>query len=99
MNATKQKAMNNDILRRTLGTLGGKVVITRGVSCLSEKKKNDLMNLVSDFNDFSEGNDPHGEHDFGQMILDETKYFFKIDDYQGSENLNRVMTIMRADEY
>lgn len=55
-------------------------------------------------------NDPYGEHDFGSLIVDGNKVFWKIDYYdKGMQyaspdpaNLSvtvRVMTIMLADEY
>ncbi len=62
--------------------------------------------------DFSEDNDPHGEHDFGGFDIHGVgKVFWKIDYYAdakcewGSEEPSditrcyRVLTIMRAEEY
>ena len=62
------------------------------------------------FKAFSAGNDPHGEHDFGNFEVEGENYFFKIDYYSpdlegGSEDpadpkkTTRVLTIMRAEEY
>ena len=60
--------------------------------------------------DFTEDNDPHGEHDFGSFELAGRKFFWKIDYYDanmefGSEDpadpakTTRVLTIMLAEEY
>ena len=113
---TKQIAKLNDLLRDTF--LTGKVVMTIGVQALSDKHREELFTKVREFNDFLDdsdpeaehGNDPYGEHDFGAVTVDGTKYFWKIDYYNsdmtvGSEDpsdpkqTQRVLTIMRADEY
>lgn len=68
------------------------------------------VRAVRDLDNFSDENDPWGEHDFGAIELDGEKVFFKIDYYdlslqQGSKNpanegcTHRVMTIMLASEY
>ena len=68
------------------------------------------VNAVRTFDDFSEGNDPWGEHDFGAVEIEGEKVFWKIDCYDptltmGSENpaneavTHRVLTIMLASEY
>jgi hypothetical protein len=66
---------------------------------------------VQSFDNFDGANDPHHEHDFGEIELEGEHYFFKLDYYNsfdmtgGSENpadpekTTRVLTIMRADEY
>ncbi|MEQ8826157.1 MAG: DUF3768 domain-containing protein, partial [Parvibaculum sp.] len=62
------------------------------------------------FDDFTPDNDPHGEHDFGSVRIDENAIFWKIDYYDRSmeagspdpadpEVTTRVLTIMLADEY
>jgi len=62
------------------------------------------------FDDFSEDNDPHGEHDFGSFELANFTFFWKIDYYDercefGSEDpadlakTTRVLTIMLSREY
>ena len=68
-----------------------------------------LILAVKSFNDFTKENDPYGEHDFGEIVVDSETYFWKIDYYApdlrgGAENAAlpetaRVLTIMRADEY
>jgi hypothetical protein len=98
----------NDHLRRSF--IGGKVVATRGVTALDNDDFLILLNLLNDFDDFTPDNDPHGEHDFGAVMLNGARYFWKIDYYDptltsGSADpsddsiTTRVLTIMRADEY
>lgn len=98
----------NDRFRRTFN--GGKVLMTSGVSELSLPQQITLMNFVRTFDDFSEDNDPYGEHDFGKIELNGTAYFWKIDYYDmdfeclspdpSDETVtNRVLRVMRADEY
>ena len=102
----------NDKLRQNIFTPMeyGTIIITNGVSILPIQEQIIIMNLVKNFNSFTAGNDPYGEHDFGKVSLNGIDYFFKIVYYDndltyGSENpsdnsiTKRVLTIMRADEY
>jgi len=102
----------NDKLRQNIFTPMeyGTIIITNGVSILPIQEQIIIMNLVKNFNSFTAGNDPYGEHDFGKVSLNGIDYFFKIDYYDNdltysSENpsddsiTKRVLTIMRADEY
>ncbi len=99
----------NDSFRRTL-VFGGTVLVTPGVTSLPIERQAELLERVRAFDRFTLGNDPHGEHDFGSIELDATRFFFKIDYYDLAGELaspdaadpavtRRVMTIMRADEY
>ncbi len=69
-----------------------------------------LIQEVQSYSNFSGGNDPYGEHDFGSLEYQGTRYFWKIDyfdknmehqspDPSSPELTARVMTLMRADEY
>jgi hypothetical protein len=98
----------NDVLRATF--TGGKVVMTDGVAALPENDLAQLLAKVRSFDEFTNDNDPHDEHDFGSIVLAGQTYFFKVDYYApdmdgGSEDpadpakTTRVLTIMRADEY
>ena len=98
----------NDNLRQTLN--GGKVMLTKGISFKPILEKAEIMEKVRQFDDFTEDNDPYGEHDFGSFDHNGEKIFWKIDYYDktyqyGSEDpsnpevTNRVMTIMLAEEY
>lgn len=105
---TNALARMNDQLRRT--GLGGKVLITSGVQSLSHSMQARLLQAIASFDNFAPDDDPYGEHDFGAVDFDGTKFFWKIDYYdQSYEGLSpdpldaqvtrRVMTVMRADEY
>jgi len=98
----------NDGFRKTF--VGGAVVMTPGVSAMPSLDRAALLRAVRAFEAFNSDNDPHGEHDFGAIDMDGTRYFFKLDYYDlsmeaGSPDpadpavTRRVLTIMRADEY
>ena len=89
----------------------GRWVMTSGVSSLiSQGGGQELVRKVQTFNDFTEANDPYGEHDFFAFEFMGKKLFGKIDYYDksmeyGSEDpadqskTMRVLTIMLASEY
>lgn len=101
----------NDQLRQNLFTPGkNQVFVSAGIDSLPNLEKMRLLHKVRTFNDFNEGNDPYGEHDFGKIEHSGINYFWKIDYYNldmdaGSDNpadeniTTRVLTVMRADEY
>lgn len=75
----KKVAELNDQFRKTF--IGGRVTITDGVDALSDDDREQLFNLVKNFDTFTEDNDPYGEHDFGAITFKNEMYFFKIDYY------------------
>ena len=88
----------------------GKVVMTQGINAFSPEEQLHIFNRVRCFDDFTESNDPYGEHDFGSFTFNGGKIFWKIDYYdpdchKGSidpanpEETMRVLTIMMASEY
>ncbi len=98
----------NDEFRKTF--IGGKVVLTQGICFKPRFEKAKIIELVRRFHNFTTANDPYGEHDFGSFDYKGEKIYFKIDYYDKNfeflspdpanpEVTNRVMTIMRADEY
>lgn len=98
----------NDTLRTTFFTFGGhKVIFTPGVA--DNPDREDIITAVREFNSFDIFNDPHGEHDFGSVTVNNKKYFWKIDYYDknleyGSDpyenpKCRRVLTIMCDYEY
>lgn len=109
MSKTAIIAQQNDLLRQTF--LTGKVVMTAGISSLPDDTREHIITKVREFGDFSQDNDPYGEHDFGAFDQHGVgKVFWKIDYYnrdltQGSEEpsnpaqTSRVLTIMLAEEY
>jgi hypothetical protein len=83
-------------------------VATRGIMSLSEAVISEIFVRVQNFTDFTEDNDPYGEHDFGSFTVEGNKVFWKIDYYNkdlsgGCDPLSpeccRVLTIMLAEEY
>ena len=100
----------NDELRTSLGKKGGKVVMTTGIQGFSPQDQVLIFQKLRAFNDFTEDNDPYGEHDFGRFSHDGEMLLWKIDyydlDYQGRSNdpsdpklTNRVLTLMLSQEY
>ena len=98
----------NDGLRSAFE--GGRVLVTSGVSALGTEAVAAVLDRVRTFTDFTEENDPNGEHDFGAFEIGGNRFFFKIDYYDptmdaGSEDpsdpkkTTRVLTIMLASEY
>src|SRR5579862_5839392 len=69
----------NDNFRSTF--VGGRVVITQGVSELPLDTKARLLLAVKSFDDFNGDTDPHREHDFGSVKIEQQTYFFKLDYY------------------
>ena len=104
LNETSAKiAALNDAHRR--GMQG--CTVTKGIVAMRDKA-NEVFVAVRDYADFTEENDPYGEHDFGSLEVAGEKVFWKIDYYD--ENLKnwcdpldpdcqRVLTIMLAEEY
>lgn len=87
-----------------------KIVCTRGIATLSPEAQITVASMIRNFQDFTEANDPHGEHDFGSFEHDGIRIFWKFDYYapdmrHGSEDpadprqTVRVLTIMLAEEY
>ena len=83
---------------------------TQGIEAFSADDRYKVYLAVRDFNDFTEDNDPHQEHDFGAFDFNGRKIFWKFDYYahdmeHGSEDpadigqTMRVLTIMLAEEY
>ena len=95
-------AVLNDRFRRS----GFGVTMTLGIQAMSDVSG--LMDRVRDYKMFNESNDPYGEHDFGKLIWENEKVFWKIDYYDqnleyGEEPLalgcKRLLTVMLANEY
>ena len=112
----EQLSGQNDEFRRTVcrGQLHpryrGRVVVTAGVNELDVDVQRAILEQVARFDSFDEGNDPHGEHDFGAFEYDGDRLFWKIDYYDtnyemGSDDpwdadiTRRVLVVMLAEEY
>jgi hypothetical protein len=106
---TTKVAGLNDRFRKGDRTLG-KHTASVLVNALTSEQQQELTRRVRVFNDFNEGNDVYGEHDFGSVEMDGEKYFWKIDYFDsefeyGSEDpsdpalTQRLLTIMHSSEY
>jgi Protein of unknown function (DUF3768) len=98
----------NDALRRC--GRGGRIVITAGIEALGSQKLARILGAVAAFDNFSEDNDPYGEHDCAILRVDGLQVLFKIDYYDRTLTAHsddpsdpavteRVMTVMLAEEY
>lgn len=121
LSRSERIAKLNDQLRARVGLpvfLGesepdlGTVVMTRGVMALTPEQILETWLRVRNFADFTDGNDPYGERDFGGFtVAGAGRLFWKVDYYaddacdRGSEDpadpgrSYRVLTIMLAEEY
>lgn len=97
----------NDRLRKTLiSDSKNRIVVTASVNASENREA--IIEAVRLFDNFTEANDPHGEHDMGAVEVGGRKYFFKFDYYDSNfeygadpytEDYNLVLTIMDASEY
>ena len=118
MNETARISALNDVFRRSACgpmLVNGQLVVTQGVLNRGEDFLARAILAVRSHTDFTEDNDPYGEHDFGSFTLDGQKLFWKIDCYHTEffntdtiyfspdpsdpEITTRVLTIMLASEY
>ena len=85
----------------------GRCILTQGVHRLDPDVKMSILQKVKAFDNFSEGDDPYGERDFG-VIEGVPRVYWKIDYYadenmefgaEDTENAYRVLIIMLADDY
>ena len=98
----------NDQLR--CNGLGGRIVITRGLDALGTAIVCQVAAAVASFDNFTEDNDPWGEHDCAVLTVNGRRIIFKIEYYDPELRYHspdasdpavtqRVMTIMLAEEY
>lgn len=85
-------------------------LLTQGVLALGSPAVDAVIESIRSFSEFTEDNDPYGEHDFGSVTVGGQVVFWKIDYYDRSlaegspdpadEALTcRVLTIMFSAEY
>ena len=108
MQDVQKIARLNDVLRQTF--LTGRIVMTEGIQQLPDLTRERVLSQVREYSDFCDDNNPHGERDFGAFEENGESYFWKIDYYDSKleylspdpanpDVTQRVLTIMRADEY
>lgn len=89
---------------------GGRVVLTQGIAALDERLLAEVLAAIQEFDAWTPDNDPHGEHDFLAVQVQDLIVFAKIDywdldyamhspDPSEPEVTLRVMTVMLAREY
>ena len=65
---TKRIRRLNDAFRQG-DVRQGSIVITPGIQAFGEEAYATIIRQVSEFSEFTEDNDPHGEHDFEDRLL------------------------------
>jgi len=109
-NATEIARLNDEFRANPLMHSEGKLVFTPGIEAMPRARQWVLLDIVQKYSKFDGGNDPYGEHDFGDFEFKGEKFFWKIDyydrnlEYHSDDPANpavttRVLTVMRADEY
>jgi Protein of unknown function (DUF3768) len=105
----------NDRFRTSLGIsmfhgIPGTLVMTASIAALPPDDIAAILRKVREYNDFTEDNNPHGEHDFGAFKHGDKRIFWKID-YHGPDLVGgsedpadltktvRVLTIMHSWEW
>lgn len=99
----------NDELRIEGSCRNGRIVAA-GRLAHEHEKIGTIAALVAAYDDWSEGDDPYGEHDFGKVDVDGEAVIFKIDYYtldetHGSEHPEdpnvtvRILSLMFAEDY
>jgi len=98
----------NDAMRKH--GIGGQIMLTVGIRSLGNRTVDKIVEAVRKFDNFTDDNDPYGEHDYGSVVVDGNKVLWKIDYYDrdlqyGSPDpsdpavTKRILTIMLAAEY
>ena len=98
----------NDTLRR-FGR-GGRIMITAGLEARGSEQIARVLAAVAAFDNFTDDNDPHREHDCALLRVDNLQVLFKIDYFDRDLTFHsldpsdpavtqRVMTVMLAEEY
>lgn len=98
----------NDGLRKT--GQGGVIVVTNGLRALACFDAQRLLELLASYDSFDADNDPHSEHDFGDLEFVGADLLWKIDyydldmDYASPDPADaavtrRILTVMLASEW
>lgn len=106
--STSCVAALNDTFRQSFS--GGRVVISAGVVALGSVAHAALLAAVRGFDRFDADNDPHGEHDFGEVTVAGHRCYWKIDYYDRDLHFaspdpadptvtTRVLILMLAEEW
>jgi hypothetical protein len=85
-------------------------LFSSAVAALGPEIQSEVIAAIKSFGTFNADNDPHGEHDFVAVKVNDETFFWKVDYYDhdirfGSEDPTdpnqtvRIATIMLASEY
>ena len=85
-------------------------MLTQGIQALGQKAVAEIIAKVRAFDQFTEGNDPYREHDFGKIVHGQETVLWKIAYYDRAMEFHspdpadpavttRVMTVMLGEEY
>ncbi len=105
-------AKTNDMYRQSIGFVkmrNFEIVVTQGVVETFDSF-DDVLTEIREFDNFTPDNDPFGEHDFGKIVVDGHKMYWKIDYFDLDRQFHspdkysvdltfRVMTVMLREEY
>jgi hypothetical protein len=105
--AVRVRALNDQL--RLTGR-GGRVLITQAILHQGDPFLQSALAALREFHEFTDGNDPYQEHDFGSFKVGDQTLFFKIDYYDpfmaaGAEDpadpykCVRVLTLMLSSDY
>lgn len=107
MRDAKAIALRNDRFRKTMiSDSRHRTVLTASVA--ESQSRDKIIEAVRNFDEFTGGNDPHGEHDFGRVNVDGDSYYFKLDYYDlnyeygadpDEEEYALLLTIMHTSDY
>ena len=76
-----------------------KLVCTRGIAGKFGHCMGRVMDRVRQYDTFTPDDDPWKEHDFGAFEFEGEKCFWKIDDYDGVDGIELVLTVRLAEEW
>lgn len=95
-------ARSNDEFRASIVSpelnMGKRLVFSLGFGMLPSKDIENILQQIAKFDDFNEGNDPWGEHDFGTISTEWAEIFWTIATLDEEQN-TKVLTVMLAEEY
>src|SRR5437016_12093806 len=84
MSKSETIARLNDLLRTTMSSKHGRVMLTAGVAELPIGTQLAVLTAIRTFKDWNGDNDPHKERDFCAVDVQGERFFAKIDYYDPS---------------
>ena len=107
LNSARIRELNDQLRCKAIG---GRIVITRGIQALDTTVIREILAAVARFDNFTEANDPWGEHDCAVLTVAGHRIIFKLDYYDLERQFHspdasdpavtqRVLTVMLSEEY